>query len=318
MDYVWPIVGILAALSAGLLLFISIKLGGYWIQAYMSDARISMKSLVLMTLLKLDIRMIVNATIIAKQSGVDFHREGKRSVAYRLQTHLLSGGNVMDVVTSLILAERAGIALDFERAAAVDLTGRDILTAIRLSVSPKVIQCPQKAIDEGLSISAIAKDGIELKVRAQITVRTNLDQLVGGATDETIVARVGQGIISVVGSADRYMDILAKPSKISDFLIARGLDQGTAYTIVSIDIADITVGENIGAELAVAQAKADMRTALAYAEGRRSEALATLQQMRARVAEKQADVVRSESFIPLAIADSLAGMKLAYAYAGDD
>ena len=209
----------------------------------------------------------------------------------------------MNVVCAIIAAHRAGIDLDFDRAAAIDLAGRDVLDAVQTSVSPKVIDCPDPGVGNGL-LSAVAKNGVELRIRARVTVRTNLDQLIGGATEQTIIARVGQGMVSAVGSSDSHMDVLEMPERISRSVFGRGLDSNTAFEIVSIDITDVDVGENIGARLQSDQAAADTRMARADAEVRRAEAVARIQKMRAKVAENRAGLVLAEAEVPAALADA--------------
>ena len=208
----------------------------------------------------------------------------------------------MHVLRAIIAAHRAGIDLDFDRAAAVDLAGRDVLGAVRTSVSPKVIDCPDPQLSGKTTLSAVAKNGVELRVRARVTVRTNLDQLIGGATEETIIARVGQAIVTAIGSAPTHMEVLKMPDRISKGVLERGLDANTAFEIVSIDIAAVDVGENIGARLQTDQAAADMRMALARAEVRRAEAIAWAQEMKAKVTERRAMLVLAEAQIPAAIA----------------
>jgi uncharacterized protein YqfA (UPF0365 family) len=220
----------------------------------------------------------------------------------RLEAHFLAGGNVRNVLTAIIAAHRAGIDLDFDRAAAVDLAGRDVLDAVRTSVSPKVIDCPAPQANGRRMLTAVAKNGVELCVRARVTVRTNLDQLIGGATEETIIARVGQGMVTSIGSAENHMDVLEMPDRISKHVLAAGLDANTAFEIISIDIADVDVGRNIGAMLQSDQAEADTRVAQARAEQRRVEAIATEQEMTARVAENRALLILAEAEVPLAMA----------------
>jgi uncharacterized protein YqfA (UPF0365 family) len=219
-----------------------------------------------------------------------------------LEAHFLAGGDVTRVLSAIIAAQRAGIDLDFDRAAAVDLAGRDVLDAVRTSVSPKVIDCPEPQGGGKTTLSAVAKNGIELLIHVRVTVRTNLLQLIGGATEETIIARVGQGIVTAIGSSPTHMEVLAMPDRISKGVLDRGLDANTAFEIVSIDIADINVGENIGARLQTDQAEADMRMAQARAEVRRAEAIARQQEMKAKVAESHAMLVLAEAEIPAAIA----------------
>jgi uncharacterized protein YqfA (UPF0365 family) len=292
-----------------IVLFIFCNLGFYWLQAYLCDADVSLISLVATCLLGLDIAAIVNAKIIARQSGLSIDRKEGGVTTSGLSTHVLAGGNVMNVITSMILAQRAKIQLEFDRAAGVDLAGRDLLEAIRTSITPKVIQCPSDDAHAASLLSAIAKDGVELRVRAQITVRTHMDRLIGGATDETIIARVGQLIISTIGAATSHMDILADPSKISNSSQSRGLDQDTAYAIVSIDIAQIVVGKNVGAALRIAQAEADMRIANARAEGRFANAVALTHEMRAKIAEKRVELVLTEAMLPSAIVNAICDQK---------
>lgn len=277
------------------------KWGAYWLQAYMSDADVSMKSLIVMTFLKIEHRLIVTAKIMVRQAGLRTDRQGGISTNH-LQVHQLAGGDVMKVVSAIIVAHRAGIDLDFDRAAAIDLAGRDPLLAVQTSVSPKVIYCPPQDGDGRTFLKVVAKDGVELLVGARVTVRTNLDQLIGGATEETIAARVGQAIVSAIGSAETHMDVLEMPSQISKGAMAHGLDANTAFSIVSIDISDIDVGENIGARLQRDQASADMRIAQAVAEVRRAEAIARIQQMKAKVAECRSKLVLADAEVPAALA----------------
>jgi uncharacterized protein YqfA (UPF0365 family) len=223
----------------------------------------------------------------------------------RLEAHFLAGGDVTRVLRAIIAAHRAGLDLDFDRAAAIDLAGRDVLDAVRTSVSPKVIDCPAPHPDRQTALSAVAKNGIELRVRARVTVRTNLDQLIGGATEETIIARVGQGIVTTIGSSGTHMEVLEMPDRISKDVLNSGLDANTAFEIVSIDIADIDVGENIGARLQSDQAEADTRMARARAEVRRAEAMASQQEMRAKQADMLATLLRAEADIPAAMAGAL-------------
>jgi uncharacterized protein YqfA (UPF0365 family) len=220
----------------------------------------------------------------------------------QLESHFLAGGNVDRVVNALIAAHRANIPLPFERAAAIDLAGRDVLQAVQMSVNPRVIETP--------TVSAVAKNGIEVKVIARVTVRANIERLVGGAGEETIIARVGEGIVTTVGSSESHKDVLENPDKISRTVLGKGLDAGTAFEILSIDIADVDVGKNIGAHLQTEQAEADKRIAQAKAEERRAMAVAQEQEMKARVVEMKAKVVESESQVPLAMAEALKEGKL--------
>lgn len=298
----------LIALVALLLIAISlvaifVKWGSYWLQAFMSDADVSMKSLIVMSFLKIEQRMIVTAKVMARQAGLRIDEEGGMSTA-RLQAHTLAGGDVMNVVQAMIAAQRAGIDLNFDRAAAIDLAGRNVLHAVQTSVSPKVINCPEADLQGRKSLSAVAKNGIELLVQARVTVRTDLDQLIGGATEDTIIARVGEGIVSAIGSSLTHMDVLEMPSRISKGAMAHGLDANTAFAIVSIDILDIDVGENVGARLQTDQASADTRVARAQAEVRRAQAVARRQQMKAKVAESHATLLLAEAKVPAALADA--------------
>lgn len=295
------------AIGLGFFVFITVILflafGALWFQAFMSSADVSMKSLIGMYLRQVRAQVIVNAKIMAAQAGLDISRKNGISTQ-RLEAHYLAGGNVMNIINAIIAAQRAGIELDFDRAAAIDLAGRDVLDAVRTSVLPKVIECPDPKKSGRTTISAIARNGVELRVRARVTVRTNLEQLIGGATEETIIARVGESIISSIGSAENHEAVLENPDMISRTVLDRGLDAHTAFQIVSIDIADIDVGENIGARLRADQAEADVRVARAHAEQRRAEAIASEQEMRAKVAENRAGLVLAEAEVPRAMADA--------------
>ncbi len=301
----WLMVGLLLILfllfaAAALLL----RIAALWFQAYMSSADVSVTSLVGMLFRQVQPGMIVMAKIMGTQAGLNINRLSGMSTA-RLEAHYLAGGDVKKVLQAIIVAHRAGIDLDFDRAAAIDLAGRDVLDAVRTSVQPRVIDCPQVSRSGKSTLSAVAKDGVELLVRARVTVRTNLDQLIGGATEETIIARVGEGIITSIGSAVTHMDVMEMPSRISKGVLARGVDANMAFEIVSIDIADIDVGQNIGARLQADQADADMRVARALAEQRHANALATQQEMKAKVAGNRAQLVLSEAALPVALAEAL-------------
>ena len=277
--------------------------GKLWFQAFMSKADIKLFSLVGMGFRQVNPRVIVSAKIRAGQAGLDLNvRDGISTE--RLEAHYLAGGNVLNVIHAIIAAHRAGIDLDFDRAVAIDLAGRDVLEAVQTSVDPKVIDCPDKERSGKSTLSAIAKNGVELKISAKVTVRTNLEQLIGGATEETIIARVGESIISSVGSSDDHLTVLENPDFITKAVLERGLDAQTAFAIVSIDIADIDVGENIGARLQADQAEADTRVARAEAESRRAEAVATEQEMKAKVASNRSEVVLAEAEVPLAMAEA--------------
>ncbi len=296
----WVGIGLLALL----LLFIVIAFfafGSLWIQAFAASARVSMLSLIGMYFRQVKAPMIVHAKIMAAQAGLDITSHNG-ILTQRLEAHFLAGGNVMGVIQAIIAAHRAGIDLDFDRAAAIDLAGRDVQDAVRTSVHPKVIDCPDPRRSGQSTLSAIAKDGVELQVRTRVTVRTNLEQLIGGATEETIIARVGESIISSIGSSESHQDVLENPNKISHRVLERGLDAQTAFQIVSIDIADIDVGDNIGARLRADQAEADVRVARAFAEQRRAEAIATEQENRASVSENRASLVLAEAEVPKAMA----------------
>ncbi len=275
--------------------------GNIWFQAYMSNARVSMLSLVGMSLRQVNARVIVQSKIMAMQAGIGSDPSAGISTR-RLEAHYLAGGNVPGVIRAIIAAHRADIDLDFDRAAAIDLAGRDVLEAVQTSVNPKVIDCPDPQKSKKSTLSAIAKNGVELRVRARVTVRTNLRQLIGGATEETVIARVGEGIITAIGSSEDHFSVMEKPDMISKAVLARGLDAQTAFEIVSIDIADIEVGENIGARLQADQAEADTRVARAKAEERRAVAIAREQEMKAKVSENRANVVLAEAEVPMAMA----------------
>ena len=277
--------------------------GKLWVQAYMSSADVGLLSLVGMGFRQVRPSVIVTAKIMAAQAGLDISRKEGISTQ-RLEAHYLAGGDVMRVIHAIVAAQRAKINLDFDRAAAIDLAGRDVLDAVKTSVYPKVIDCPDPQRSGKNLLSAIAKDGIELRIRARVTVRTNLEQLIGGATEDTIIARVGESIISSIGSSDRHQDVLENPDRISRAVLERGLDAHTAFEIVSIDIADIDVGENIGARLQADQAEADTRVARAAAEQRRAAAIAKEQEMKAGVAENKARLVMAEAEVPKAMADA--------------
>jgi uncharacterized protein YqfA (UPF0365 family) len=301
----WSTVWIGIAIFGVLFLFISvIVLGTYgklWFQAYMSSADINILSLVGMGFRQVNTSVILRAKVMAAQAGLDIHRRTGISTA-RLEAHYLAGGDVLKVINAIIAAHRALIDLDFDRAAAIDLAGRDVYDAVRTSVHPKVIDCPDVRRSGKTTLSAIAKNGVEMRVKARVTVRTNLLQLIGGATEETVIARVGEGIITSIGSSETHLEVLENPDRISRAVLQRGLDAHTAFEIVSIDIADIDVGENIGARLQADQAEADTRVARAKAEQRRAEAIAIEQENKAKVAENRARLVLAEAEVPKAMA----------------
>jgi len=266
-----------------------------WISALASGVRVGIITLVAMRLRRVVPSRIVNPLIKATKAGLGVNIN-------QLESHFLAGGNVDRVVNALIAAQRANIPLIFERAAAIDLAGRDVLQAVQMSVNPRVIETP--------IVAAVAKDGIEVKVKARVTVRANIERLVGGAGEETIIARVGEGIVTTVGSANSHKDVLENPDMISRTVLGKGLDAGTAFEILSIDIADVDVGKNIGAHLQTEQAEADKKIAQAKAEERRAMAVAHEQEMKAKVVEMEARVVESESQVPLAMAEALRSGKI--------
>jgi uncharacterized protein YqfA (UPF0365 family) len=260
-----------------------------WLQALVSGAKVGLLSIVFMRFRKVPPRLIVISKISAVKAGIDISTNA-------LESHFLARGNVSRVVEALIAADKANIKLDFKRAAAIDLAGRDVLKAVQMSVNPKVIDTPR--------VAAVAKDGIQLTAVARVTVRANIDRLVGGAGEETVLARVGEGIVTTIGSAISHKLVLEKPDMISKTVLEKGLDAGTAFEILSIDIADVDVGKNIGAVLETDRAEADKKIAQAKAEERRAMAVATEQEMKARTQEMRAKVVESEAQVPLAISES--------------
>lgn len=262
---------------------------GLWFTALLSGVRINLLQLILMRWRKVPPKVIVNCLITATKAGINLTRD-------QLEAHYLAGGRVNSVVKALISADKANIPLDFKSAAAIDLAGRDVFEAVQMSVNPKVITTP--------AIAAVAKDGIQLIVTARVTVRANIKQLVGGAGEETIIARVGEGIVTAIGSAENHKAVLENPDVISRTVLTRGLDAGTAFEILSIDIADIDVGKNIGAQLQIDQAQADKNIAQAKAEERRAMAVALEQEMKAKAQEARAKVIEAEAQIPLAIAEA--------------
>ena len=293
--WVWAIVAIIA-LVAFVFLAIVAKFFKLWVQALFAHANITFGELIGMALRKVDPRVIVLSKIRAVQAGLDVSTRD-------LESHYLAGGRVPNVITALIAANRANIDLSFKTATAIDLAGRDILDAVQTSVNPKVIDCPNPASGK-TTVDAVAKDGIQVKAKARVTVRANIDRLVGGATEETIIARVGEGIVTTIGSANTYKEVLENPDLISKQVLEKGLDAGTAFEILSIDIADVDVGENVGAKLQADQAEADKRRFQAEAERRRAMALAREQEMRAATQENRAKVVLAEAEIPRAIAEA--------------
>ena len=279
-------------------LFLFGKYFKLWLRAYSTKAKIGPFSLIVMSLRKVNPNVIVDTKIMAVQAGLT----GISTNA--LEAHYLAGGNVVRVVRALIAAHRAQIDLDWQIASAIDLAGRNVFEAVQTSVDPKVIDCPDVKRHGRSTLDGVAKDGIQLKARARVTVRTNLAQLVGGATEETVIARVGEGIVSAIGSSETHNHVLANPMLIAKAVLDKGLDTQTAYAIVSIDIADVDVGDNVGARLMADQAEADVRIARARAEERRAFAVAHEQEMKALTQENRAEVVLSESEIPKAMADA--------------
>ena len=279
-----------------LILILIFKYGWLYIQALASDAHVEILQLIGMTFRRVNARAIVESRIMAKKAGLDYGTP-------QLEAHYLARGNVPSVVRALIAADKAKIDLGFDRACAIDLAGRDVLDAVRTSVNPKVIDCPDPAKGKQ-TIDAVARDGIQLKAKARVTVRANIERLVGGATEETIIARVGEGIVTTIGSAETHKKVLENPDLISKKVLEKGLDSGTAFEILSIDIADIDVGDNIGAKLQADQAEADKRVAQAEAEKRRAMAVAREQEMTALVEENRAKVVLAEADIPKAISQA--------------
>ncbi|HEY0669302.1 MAG TPA: flotillin-like protein FloA [Sphingobacteriaceae bacterium] len=272
-----------------LFLFLYILPINLWFTAQLSGVKINLLNLVLMRLRKVSPSLIVNAMIISTKAGLNI-------TSNEIETHYLAGGNVNNVIKALISADKANIPLDFKLATAIDLAGRDVFDAVQLSVNPRVINTPP--------VAAVAKDGIQLVAKARVTVRANINQLVGGAGEETILARVGEGIVTTIGSAVNHKEVLENPDRISKTVLDKGLDSGTAFEILSIDIADIDIGENIGAKLQTDQAEADLKVAQARAEERRAMAVASEQEMRAKAQEARAKVIEAEAEIPMAMAEA--------------
>ncbi len=283
------IVAIVAAAVIVLILLAFLPLS-VWFRALVSGAHIPLSRLIGIKLRKIDLKMIVESYISAKKAGLSITID-------ELETHIMAGGKVLNVVNALISAHSANIDLSSQTAKAIDLAGRDVLNAVKVSVNPKVIETP--------TVAAIAKDGIELRAKARVTVRANITRLVGGAGEETIIARVGEGIVTTVGSADTHKEVLENPDRISKTVLAKGLDSGTAFEILSIDIADIDVGRNIGAQLQMDQAEADKRIAQAKAEERRAMAVAAEQEMKAETQKMRAQLIAAEAEVPKAISEAL-------------
>ncbi len=282
---------ILTVIGAVVALFLLLYLlpVNLWFTAQLSNVRISLLNLVLMRLRKVSPALVTNAMITSTKAGL-------RISTNDIETHYLAGGNVNKVIKALISADKANIPLDFKLATAIDLAGRDVFDAVQLSVNPQVINTPP--------VAAVAKDGIQLIAKARVTVRANINQLVGGAGEETILARVGEGIVTTIGSSANHKEVLENPDRISKTVLSKGLDSGTAFEILSIDIADIDIGENVGAKLQTDQAEADLKVANARAEERRAMAVANEQEMRAKAQEAKAKVIEAEAQVPLAMAEA--------------
>ncbi|NBR42451.1 MAG: UPF0365 family protein [Verrucomicrobia bacterium] len=302
---------VLAYVAAGALLLLVLFLLSFltvWVRARLAGAEVGLFDLVGMRLRGVPFSVVVDAKIAATKSGIPIETD-------KLDAHFLAGGNIVQTVQALIAAQHSGLHLDWNRACAIDIatrgTNKSVLEAVLNSVSPKVIDCPNPASGR-TTIDAVAKDGIQVKVKARVTVRTNLERFVGGAQEETIIARVGEGIVTTIGSSESYKQVLENPDRISKTVLERGLDAGTAYQIISIDIADVDVGDNIGAMLQEAQAQANKNMAQAQAEIRRAAAVALEQEMRARVEEMRARVVEAEAQVPQALADALRTGRMGY------
>jgi len=291
----WVAAGALLLLVLFLLSFLTV-----WVRARLAGAEVALFDLVGMRLRGVPYSVIVDAKIAAEKAGLPLDTD-------KLDAHYLAGGNIVQTVQALIAAQKAGLSLDWNRACAIDIatrgTNKSVLEAVLNSVSPKVIDCPNPASGR-TTIDAVAKDGIQVKVKARVTVRTNLERFVGGAQEETIIARVGEGIVTTIGSSESYKQVLENPDRISKTVLEKGLDSGTAFEILSIDIADVDVGENVGAKLQAEQAEANKLIAQAQAEVRRAAAVATEQEMVARVSEMRARVVEAEAQVPLAMAEA--------------
>jgi uncharacterized protein YqfA (UPF0365 family) len=275
---------------------------GIWLRARLAEAPVGFLKLLGMRLRRVNPAVIVDTRVMAMKAGIALTTD-------ELEAHYLAGGNVVSVVRALIAASKANINLSFKKGTAIDLAGRDVFDAVQTSVKPKVIDCPDPTKGPSV-VAAVAMDGIQIKAKARVTVRTNLETLVGGATEETIIARVGEGIVTTIGSAESYKSVLESPDSISKTVLARGLDVGSAFEILSIDIADVDVGENVGAKLQEAQAEANKNMAQAQAEIRRAAAVAVEQEMKARVQEMQAKVVEAQAQVPLAMAEAFRSGRL--------
>lgn len=295
----YTIIGIFVVVGLVLVLILA-NFFGIWLRAKIADAPVPFSKLIGMRLRRVPLGLIVDGRITAVKAGLPLDTD-------LLEAHYLAGGNVTHVVLSLIAADKAGISLDFNRACAIDLaikgTSKTVIEAVRTSINPKVIDCPNPSSGK-TTIDAVARDGIGVKVRARVTVRSNLDRFVGGATEETIIARVGEGIVTSIGSAVSYKDVLENPDRISKTVLQKGLDSGTAFEILSVDIADVDIGDNVGAKLQAEQAEADKVVAQAKAEMRRAAAVASEQEMKARTQEMRAKVVEAEAQVPQAMAEA--------------
>lgn len=292
----YPILAVIIGVFSIIMFFLMLSFLGLWIKAWASGAHVSFFNLIGMKLRGISPSTIVNAKIMAVKAGLNVSTN-------ELETHFMAGGNVTRVVNALIAADKAGITLGFKQAVAIDLAGRNVLEAVQTSVNPKVIDCPNPESGKQ-TIDAVAMDGIQLKAKARVTVRANIERLVGGATEETIIARVGEGIVTTIGSAATHKKVIENPDMISKQVLAKGLDSGTAFEILSIDIADIDVGSNIGAKLQADQAEADKRVAQAKAEERRAMAVALEQEMKAKVVDMKAKVIEAEAEVPKAMAQA--------------
>lgn len=305
----WVVIGLLAAMLLAAFVFFMIY-GKLWFRGLVSGANIGILEVIAMSLRQVNPKIVIDAKIQAVQAGLETNKsKGGHDDPWlistnRLESLYLAGGKVHRVVDALVAAKSAGIMLNFDQAAAIDLAGRDVFEAVQTSVDPKIIDCPNPTKSGKTYLSAIAMDGVELKVRTRVTVRTNLDQLIGGATEDTIMARVGESMISSIGSAETHSIVLENPDLITKAVLGRGLDAQTAFEIVSIDIADVNVGENIGARLQADQAEADTRVARAKAEQRRAEAIATEQEMKAKVVDNSAKLILAEAEVPKAMAQA--------------
>jgi uncharacterized protein YqfA (UPF0365 family) len=297
---------VVIGIPALIVIFIFFSFLNTWLKAFMNGAAVSPFNLLGMRLGGVPYNLVVDARITAVKAGIEVSTD-------KIAAHYLAGGNVVPTVQAIIAAQKAGIELGWDRACAIDLatkgSGKSVLEAVRTSVDPKVIDCPNPESGRA-TIDGVAKDGIQVKVKARVTVRTHLDRFVGGAKEETIIARVGEGIVSTIGTSDSYKHVLESPDRISKTVLARGLDVGTAFEILSIDIADVDVGENVGAKLQEAQAEANKSIAQAQAEIRRAAAVAVEQEMKARVQEMQAKVVEAQAQVPLAMAEAFRSGRL--------